>query len=259
MPATPAAARVDGQVITLSAMDEALAAIVTDAAAGLPFAVFTLNLDHLVKRRQNAAFREAYARARHVTADGWPVVWLARRKGAVLSRVTGADMLRPLCEIAAVMELPVAFVGSTPQALRQATARLTRDYPGLKVAARISPPFGFDPSGPAAAGLVEDIRKSGAKLCFLALGAPKQELLADRAVAAGVPCGFLCIGAAVDFVAGTQRRAPLWTQKTGLEWAWRLAMNPRRLAMRYARSAGIFARLTWEQARGAESAMGENR
>jgi len=247
---------VDGQAITLATMDEALAAIATDAAAGLPFSVFTLNLDHMVKRRQNAAFRAAYARARHVTADGWPVVWLARRKGARMSRVTGADMLRPLCEIAAMMELPVAFTGSTPQVLHAATERLTRDYPGLTVVARISPPFGFDPLGPAAAGLIEDIRKSGAKLCFLALGAPKQELLADRAVAAGVPCGFLGVGAAVDFVAGTQKRAPVWTQKTGLEWAWRLASNPRRMAGRYARSAAIFARVAWEQARGVSEPLG---
>ncbi len=245
-------ARVDGQAITLATMDEALAAIATDAAAGESFAVFTLNLDHLVKRRQNPAFRAAYARARHVTADGWPVVWLARRRGARVLRTTGADMIDPLCQIAAVLGLPVAFVGSAPEVINAATARLRESAPGLRVVKRVSPAFGFDPNGPAAAAIIEDIRASGARLCFVALGAPRQELFADRAVAAGVPCGFICIGAAVDFIAGAQRRAPEWMRRAGLEWAFRLLTNPRRLAGRYARSAAVFARLAWEQARGNE-------
>ncbi len=238
---------VDGQRITLHSMDEAISAIAHDAVRGEPFAVFTLNLDHLVKRRRDAAFRSAYAAARHVTADGWPVAWLARRRGWPVERVTGADLLVPLCEIAAVLELSVAFVGATPQALRRATVRLRERAPGLKVAARISPPFGFDPSGPAAGELVEDLRKSGARLCFLALGAPKQELLAARAVSAEVPCGFLGIGAAVDFIAGTQKRAPAPLRTWGLEWAWRLLSDPARMAGRYATSAAVFAQVAWEQ------------
>ena len=248
---------VDGQRITLHSMDEAISAIAHDAVRGEPFAVFTLNLDHLVKRRRMAAFRAAYGAARHVTADGWPVAWLARRRGWPVERVTGADLLRPLCEIAAVLELPVAFVGATPGALRRATVELRDSAPGLKVVARVSPPFGFDPFGPAAGALIEDIRASGARLCFLALGAPKQELLAARAVSAGVPCGFLGIGAAVDFIAGTQKRAPAWARAAGLEWAWRLATDPVRLAGRYAASAAVFARVAWEQFTGATGATAE--
>ncbi len=243
---------VDGQRITLRSMEEALSAIAHDAAHGVPFSVFTLNLDHLVKRRRDAAFRAAYARARHVTADGWPVAWLAKRgSGLPVNRVTGADMLRPLCEIAAVLDLPVAFVGSTQEVLMEATARLRETAAGLKVVARISPPFGFDPHGPAAEHLIEDIRKSGARLCFLALGAPKQELLADRAVTAGVECGFICVGAAVDFVAGAQKRAPIWMRGIGLEWAWRLMSDPGRMTARYAASAWILARIIWESRNGA--------
>jgi len=238
---------IDGQRITLANMDEALAAIAQDAARAESFAVFTLNLDHLVKRRQMADFRAAYRRARHVTADGWPVVWLARRQGMKVSRTTGADMIVPLCQVAAALELPVAFVGSTQDVIFAATARLRELAPGLKIAGRWSPPFGFSPYGAAAGLLIEDIRKSGARLCFVALGAPKQELFAARAVEAGVPCGFPCIGAAVDFIAGAQRRAPRWVQSAGLEWAWRLAGNPRRLAGRYARSAIIFAKVAYEQ------------
>ncbi len=242
---------VDGQRITLRSMEEALSAIAHDAAHGMPFSVFTLNLDHLVKRRRDPAFRSAYARARHVTADGWPVAWLARRSaGLPVDRVTGADMLRPLCEIAAVLDLPVAFVGSTPEVLMEATARLRETAAGLKVVARISPPFGFDPAGPAAAHLIEDIRKSGARLCFLALGAPKQELLADRAVSAGVECGFICVGAAVDFAAGAQKRAPAWMRGAGLEWAWRLMTDPARMTGRYAASAAVLARILWESLTG---------
>ncbi len=238
----------DGQAVTIATMKDAIAAIAHDAANGESFAVFTLNLDHLVKRLHNRHFREAYRRARHVTADGWPVVWLARRQGArQISRTTGADMLAPLCEIAAALDLPVAFVGATPEALLAASRALRERAPGLRVVKRVSPAFGFDPNGPAAAAIIEDIRASGARLCFVALGAPKQELFADRAVSAGVPCGFICIGAAVDFIAGTQKRAPLWMQRAGLEWVFRLLTNPRRLGLRYARSAVVFAKVAWRQ------------
>ena len=86
---------------------------------------------------------------------------------------------------------------------------------------------------------LQRIRASGAKLVFIALGAPKQELFAERARSLGVNCGFVCIGAALDFIAGTQVRAPESMRNNGLEWLWRLATNPRRLARRYAECAGV--------------------
>ncbi len=241
---TPAPlARVDGLPITLADEARAVRAIIADARAARSFAVHTLNLDHLHKCRRDARFRAAYLKARHITADGWPVVWLARRHGATVRRVTGADLLWPLMEMAAVMDVPVAFLGSTPRTLARAEQKLRHHLPGLRVMLRLSPPHGFDPTGELARAMLARLDESGARLCVLALGAPKQELLAARGVAAGVRCGFLCFGAALDFIAGTQRRAPVWMRRAGVEWLWRMITNPRRLARRYAGNGVLFARL----------------
>ena len=87
------------------------------------------------------------------------------------------------------------------------------------------------PAKPTAA--IESIRASGARLCFVALGAPRQELFAARCLDELNGTGVLCIGAALDFIAGTQTRAPSIARRTGLEWAWRMLREPRRLGPRY--------------------------
>ena len=110
--------------------------------------------------------------------------------------------------------------------------------------------MGFDPASDAARQAMERVGNSGAALCFLALGAPKQELLAQIGRKTCPHTGFLAIGAALDFIAGHQQRAPRWMQRLGLEWLYRLAHQPRRLAGRYARSALIFASLALRQMAG---------
>jgi exopolysaccharide biosynthesis WecB/TagA/CpsF family protein len=138
--------------------------------------------------------------------------------------------------------LPVYLFGTTAGVLEAASRELDRRCgDGLSIAGAQSPAPGFDPEGAEAEAAIEEIAASGARLCFVALGAPKQELFAARAKAKGVKCGFVCIGAALDFLAGRQRRAPRAMQKLNLEWLWRLATNPRRLAWRYAQCALVLA------------------
>lgn len=84
------------------------------------------------------------------------------------------------------------------------------------------------------------MRASGARLCFICLGAPKQELVADALKKRCEGVGFLCVGAALDFIAGAVKRAPRWVQGLGMEWAWRLTSDPLRLAPRYWRCAEVF-------------------
>ncbi|WP_371060666.1 WecB/TagA/CpsF family glycosyltransferase [Rhodosalinus sp. 5P4] len=209
------------------------------------FAVATMNLDHAVKLRQDSSFRQAYAAQTHVTADGRPIVWLSRLAGRPVSLVTGSDLVGPLIELCAKLGAPVALLGSTPEALREAAERLRAHHPGLQIAALLSPAMGFDPSGAAAEGLIEDLQQSEARVCLLALGAPKQEMFAARALQA-LPCiGFVSVGAGLDFVAGTQKRAPRLVRRFALEWMWRLSGNPRRLFRRYASCAAILPALTW--------------
>lgn len=208
------------------------------------FTVATLNLDHVVKLRSDARFRDAYAAHSHVTADGNPIVWLSRLAGDHVELVPGSDLIDPVAALAAEIGVPVALFGSTDEALAAAKDALVARHRSLKVVLTLAPPMGFDPAGSAADQAIVRLRASGARLCFLALGAPKQEIFAARAAAALPEVGFLSIGAGLDFLAGRQRRAPRVMRSLALEWLWRLAGNPRRLAARYAACAAVLPGLT---------------
>lgn len=213
-------------------------------AGGTGLSVATLNLDHVVKMRRNRAFAEAYARHSHVSADGRPVVWLSRLAGQRADLVTGADLLEPLMALAAETGTPVALVGSTAAVLDPAADRLTSRHPGLSVVALIAPSMAFDPDSTEGESVLSEIAASGARIVILALGAPRQEILAMRGSDLMPGVSFFSLGAAVDFVAGAQRRAPGWIQALALEWLWRLASNPGRLARRYGACALLLPRLT---------------
>jgi exopolysaccharide biosynthesis WecB/TagA/CpsF family protein len=201
---------------------------------GRGFSLATLNLDHLVKIGRDPEFRSAYAAQTHVTADGNPIVWLCRAAGQKVSLVPGSELVEPIAALAARHRVPVAMLGSTEDSLARAAEELGARCPGLEVVARIAPPMGFDPAGPGADAAIETLRASGAGLCFLALGAPKQEIFAARAQDRLPQTGFLSIGAGLDFLSRQQTRAPSWMRALALEWLWRMAKDPRRLAGRYA-------------------------
>ena len=237
-------ASVDGWSINLATEASAINAIVGAAKAAQGFVCFTLNLDHLVWLRRSEAFRQAYSRARFVTADGAPVAFMARRQWPEVKRTTGADLLVPLCQAAANADLPIYLFGTCDAALKAASDSLVVNTGGrLRIAGMEAPPQGFDVDSAAADAAMARIAQSGARLCFVMLGAPKQELFATRAVDLKAACGFICVGAAADFIVGQQVRAPRLMQRIGLEWAWRLASDPRRLGRRYLRCAVLFARL----------------
>src|SRR5262245_33633434 len=113
----PGLAHVDGWDITAPNLDTAIAAAIDKVCEGKAFTLFTLNLDHLVKLRTNSAFRDAYRAADIVTADGWPVAWVARWQDRKVERATGADMLLPLLNAAADARIPVFLFGSSAQSL----------------------------------------------------------------------------------------------------------------------------------------------
>lgn len=203
------------------------------------FALATINLDHLVKLRRDLAFRDAYAAQDMVCADGNPIVWLSRLAGSSVSLVPGSDMVLPLARAAADEGVPIALMGSTPETLRDAAAYMQANIPGLRVAATIAPPMGFDPMGDPAARILDELADSGAGLVFVALGAPKQEMFAAHGRLRTPGLGFASIGAGLDFFTGRQVRAPKWVRAIAMEWLWRMLQNPRRLARRYAECALI--------------------
>jgi len=210
------------------------------------FALATINLDHLVKLAKDEAFAAAYLAQDFVVADGNPIVWLSRKAEKPVELLPGADLMVPLAQWAAEEGAPVALIGSTEEALAAAAGALKARAPGLEVVACIAPPMGFDPESAAAEAVLKQAAEAGARMAFLALGAPKQERLAARGRQVVPQMGFASIGAGLDFLAGTQNRAPAWVRKLALEWLWRALSNPARLAGRYLRCIGILPRLMKE-------------
>jgi len=212
-------------------------------AAGEGFALATINLDHLVKLRRDPAFLAAYGRHDLVVADGNPVVALSRLAGRPVALLPGADLVRPLCALAAEAGCGMALVGSDAETLARAAAILERETPGLRVVFRHAPGMGFDPDGVEAGAILDRLAKEPVGLCLLALGAPKQERLAARGRLAAPHVGFVSIGAGLDFIAARQLRAPPWVRRMAMEWLWRALGDLRRLGPRYARCIAILPRL----------------
>lgn len=229
----------DVVTVTIAQPAALLAEVRHRFAARQGFALATLNLDHLVKLSRSASFRRAYGAHDLVVADGNPVVWLSRLAGHPVALMPGSDLVLPLAREAAAAGVGLALVGSTDAVLQAAEQRLKAAVPGLIVMMRSAPAMGFDPQGDPAAQILADLSACGAGLCLIALGAPKQEEFAARGRTLAPQVGFASVGAGLDFLAGTQRRAPVWVRRMAMEWLWRALTNPRRLAVRYARCAAI--------------------
>ncbi|WP_255328722.1 WecB/TagA/CpsF family glycosyltransferase [Paracoccus albicereus] len=230
-------------LVTHADRDRLLSDVEAHLREGRGFTLATLNLDHLVKLRRDPAFHDAYRAHSHVVADGNPVVWLSRLAGRRVELVPGSELIQPLAALAAQTGSRVALLGSTEPVLTRAANALAKAHPGLQVVLCHAPPFGFDPTGASAEDAIAALRAANVDLCFLALGAPKQEIFATHAAPALPGCGFVSIGAGLDFIAGGQRRAPKWVQAVAMEWFWRMAGNPRRLARRYAACFAILPSL----------------
>lgn len=243
-PHAPALARIDGQSVNVANLDHAVRLCMRALRSGHGFTLFTLNLDHLVRLRDSAAFRAVYSQATFVTADGSPIVRMARRADPTVERATGADLVAPLCAAAAWERIPVYLFGANDETLEKAAVALTTTNPGLVIAGAEAPPYGFDPASADADAAADRVARSGARLCFVALGAPKQEFFSARMARRHPHIGWLGIGAALDFLAGEKMRAPRWVQMLQLEWFWRLAQEPRRLGVRYARCMALLLELS---------------
>jgi N-acetylglucosaminyldiphosphoundecaprenol N-acetyl-beta-D-mannosaminyltransferase len=239
----PPLVEIDGRVVNISNMAQAAAIVIARLEYAQSFLLCTLNLDHLVKLRSNVTLREAYARAELVTADGFPIVTLARLRGCQLERTTGSDLIEPLCAAATSRHVPIFLMGSSFSVLSASARRLIACCPNLEIVGVYAPPSDFNVWSESADEAIDLIRSSACRLCFLALGAPLQEVFALRAIDETSGVGFMPIGAGLDFLAGRQRRAPRALQRMNLEWAWRLARDPRRLWQRYACCGVLFAGL----------------
>lgn len=197
------------------------------------FALATINLDHLVKLRASPGFRAIYAAQDFVVADGNPIVWLSRLARRPVDLVPGSDMVIPLVQLAVQSGRQVALIGTTDAALNAAASALQSKIPGLKIALKIAPPMGFDPQGPEARAILARLAAADIGFCVIALPAGKQEALAALGRNLAPHTGFASFGAGLDFLAGSQTRAPRWIRALAMEWLWRALSDPRRMLPRY--------------------------
>lgn len=207
--------------------------VVARLASRQGFALATINLDHLVKLAHDPDFRAAYAAQDIVVADGNPIVWLSRLAGSPVDLLPGSDLVLPLARAAAWLGVPLSMVGATPEALDGAAQRLRAEVPQLKIGILHAPPMAFDPQGDEAQNVLMRLEKMGAGLCFVALGAPKQERFAMLGRRLAPQTGFASVGAGVEFLSGHQNRAPDWVRALAMEWLWRAVWAPQRMAPRY--------------------------
>ena len=208
----------------------------------------TANVDFTTQAYADVDLRKIVFYADRVVCDGMPLVWLSRIFGYPLrERVAGSDMVPRLLEICGREGLAVYFFGSDLATLEEAKVIVEQRYPGLRVVGMDSPPFGAVVEWDNEA-LCERMRASGANLLLACLGCPKQERwIYAHHRETGIPLS-IGVGASLDFITGKQKRAPRWMQKTGLEWFWRMAGNPSRLAKRYGHDFIFLTRAALRQA-----------
>jgi N-acetylglucosaminyldiphosphoundecaprenol N-acetyl-beta-D-mannosaminyltransferase len=210
---------------------------------GRPAYFITANTHHVMWTEQDASLREFNKRAAFIVADGAPLVWASRWQGSPLpERVAGSDLIFELSASAARNGHRVYFLGGDIGVAEEAARRLSARYPGLQVVGTACPPF-RELTAEERDALTSHIRSAGPDILFIALGTPKGEQWMARHLAELRVPVTVQVGASLDFAAGRVGRAPRWMQKAGLEWAFRLWLEPTRLFPRYARNAWFIARM----------------
>ena len=212
----------------------ALDAIEALVAGGRGGAVFTPNVDHVVKAEHDAELRAAYGAADLCLADGMPLVWASRLLGPPLpERIAGSDFMAPLLQLAASRGWGVYLLGGAPGSAQLAADVIGRSF-GARVVGAEGPEIDLRvPGEKGGAAALARIQRARPELILVGLGAPKQEVWIQRHRAELAPAVAVGVGASIDFLAGRVPRAPRWMARTGLEWAYRLSREPRRLARRY--------------------------
>lgn len=211
--------------------------------------VVTPNIDHIAWLRRSPELAAAYRNAALIVCDGWPVRSYVRMRGADVQRVTGCDIAARLMRVDSYAAWHRLFFVVDSPATQAALAAWAAAKGMTNRTASFVPPFGFERDATSCAALADAIRAHGTTLLFMAVGAPRSEVFVDRWRDRLPPCWSFCVGQAVKVELGLVRRAPRAVQALRLEWLWRIAQEPRRLAGRYRRSSLGFALAVIEDVR----------
>ena len=222
-----------GVRIDVLPLDVAAEEIVRSASTGAVAAVHLCNAYSLALAERDPAFRRSLNRGDLNLPDGMPLVWAARRLGfdQLRSRVYGPQLMQAVVDRGRSRRLRHYLYGSTPAVVERLATSLRARYPGVEIVAAESPPF--RPLEPDEAdALVARVQAAEAGVVWVGLGTPTQDRFVDE-LRTRLGTTLVAVGAAFDFLAGTKPQAPGVLQELGLEWAYRLACEPRRLWRRY--------------------------
>ncbi|WP_236715079.1 WecB/TagA/CpsF family glycosyltransferase [Nonomuraea pusilla] len=214
--------------------DDVVRLVAAELAAGRGGRIVTPNVDICRLASREPELRRLVCSAELVVADGMPLVWASRLLGTPLpGRVTGADLIWSLSELAAARGWPVYVLGGPPGVAAKAAGELTACHPQLRVCGVDAPPYGFDATREGRDRVRRKVVAARPRIVFVGLGFPRQDLLIAELREELPGAWFLGCGAAIAFAAGAVPRAPGWMRRAGLEWAFRLVGEPGRLARRY--------------------------
>jgi exopolysaccharide biosynthesis WecB/TagA/CpsF family protein len=222
-----------GVLVDPTTYAEATAAVLAAAREGRPFALTALAVHGVMTGVHDPAHGARLNAFDLVTPDGQPVRWALNslHHAGLTDRVYGPTLTLRVLERAAAEGLPVYLYGSTDETLDRLVPRLQGKYPALKVAGREASKFRTARPGEPEE-IAARILSSGARIVLVGLGCPRQEVF-TYAMRSRLPMPLLAVGAAFDYHAGALRHPPEWMQRRGLEWLWRLGLEPGRLWRRY--------------------------
>jgi N-acetylglucosaminyldiphosphoundecaprenol N-acetyl-beta-D-mannosaminyltransferase len=224
-------------------MAETVQAICDLIGLRVPTCIITANTHYAMLSEQHVDLRAINERAAFIIADGAPLVWASRRKGQPLpERVAGSDLIFELSSEAARKGFRLFLLGGAEGVAVRAAERLCALYPGLRVVGTECPSLQRLNQQEETA-LIARIRAAEPDILLVAFGQPKGERWIYQHLDELVVPVSIQVGASLDFAAGMIRRAPRWMQKAGLEWAFRVALEPRRLFWRYASDGWFLARV----------------
>lgn len=225
---------VSGLSVVSARLEQARDLIAHAAAAGSPRIFVFVNAHSAKLRRESPEYARLLTDADLVVpfVDGSSIQWAARRLGyGDIGRAPGPDVLEAVCALAAESGIPMYFMGGHEGVADRLARVLAERHPGLNVVGTCSPPFG-EWSDEDNRKLVDAVKASGAKLLWLGVSAPKQEIWAyNHLEELGIPIA--CVGAAFNFNSGLAKRAPHNMQRAGIEWIYRLVSEPKRMWRRY--------------------------
>ena len=219
-----------GCAITVTDVEEVVTHILEPKSTG--FTVAIANVHTVMTSRREPWLAEVIAAVDIATPDGVPLVWALRADGLEAVRVTGIDVMTRALDVGRSLGAKHFFYGSTEPVLEAIVQEVGERYPGVSIAGTLSPPF-REPTDNDLDDAVRAITASGANVVWVGLGMPKQErwMGTMRNRLPGV--ALIGVGAAFDWLAGTVPMAPQWMRDRGLEWLFRLVLEPRRLWKRY--------------------------